>query len=342
MPPIPNFNRLLKSIYYEEPDRLPLVELWIDSPIKAAVLNSNTKDVLDFRSPNYNVKRDIEFWYKAGYDYALLAPRYAFPKSWLNNPGAYLTNFYEYEKYPWPTIADVDFTAVEEAALYLPEKMKIIVTPQAGIFEEAWMTMGYKTFMLGLFEQPDLIQKICNTIGKFLFQVFEKLATYEHVGGFWLADDIACSEALIMSPGMIRSYFMHWYEKYAYVARKHNKIFAFHSDGHLTPLLDDLIAINVNAIHPIEPKAMDLKEVKKKVHGKLALWGSVDQDFPLTRGSTHEVKRYIIKRIREIAPGGGFAIGSSSSIIHNIRLENYLAMINTVMEYGVYPINGTF
>ncbi|MBD3288252.1 hypothetical protein GF337_05560, partial [candidate division KSB1 bacterium] len=262
MPPFPDFNRLLTSLNHEEPDRLPLIELWIDPNIKAAILGCNNIDVLDLRSPNYSVRKEIEFWYKAGYDYVLLSPRYEFPKSWLNHPEAQLTNYEDFDCYPWLTLSDIDFSNIEEAALHLPENMKIIVTPQAGIFEEAWMTMGYKTFMLSLFEQPHLIRKICDAIGSFLLQLFEKIVNYDHVGGIWLADDIACSEALIMSPGMIRNYFMHWYEKYANIAHKHDKIFAFHSDGHLTPLLDDLISIKVNAIHPIEPKAMDVNEVK--------------------------------------------------------------------------------
>jgi uroporphyrinogen decarboxylase len=102
--------------------------------------------------------------------------------------------------------------------------------------------------------------------------------------------------------------------------------------------MDDFISIGVDAIHPIEPKAMDVVELKKKVKNKMALLGSVDLDFPLTRGTPEHVHQYVKKRIAQIAPGGGFAIGSSNSITHYVPLVNYKTMLDTVKKYGKYPI----
>ena len=39
-----------------------------------------------------------------------------------------------------------------------------------------------------------------------------------------------------------------------------------------------------NAVHPIEPKAMDINEVKKRYGDKLAIMGNIDVD-KLTRGT---------------------------------------------------------
>ena len=104
------------------------------------------------------------------------------------------------------------------------------------------------------------------------------------------------------------------------------------------PLIDDLIAMKVDAIHPIEPKAWDVAALKEKVKGKLSLLGSVDMDYPLARGTIEEVDEYIKKRIFEVAPGGGFAIGSSNSVAKYIPLTNYKAMLSAVKKYGRYPI----
>lgn len=333
-----NFNRLLTTINYEEPDRLPLVELWIDPPIKAAFLGDVSAEVLDCRKKGYNVQKDIEFWSKAGYDYIRITPRYEFPKSWLHHSSARLVSLEDYELYPWPSIKEVDFSDIEKAAQYLLDGMKVIASPQGGIFEEAWLTMGYENFMMALFENPELIRKVCDSIGTTLLNMFEHFSRYEHVGGFWLSDDIAYAEALIISPEIIRQYLLPWYEKYATIARENGKAFFFHSDGDLTPLLDDFIAIGFQAIHPIEPKAMDVVALKNRVRGKLALLGSVDLDFPLARGTPQDVIKYVKKRIKEVGPDGGFAIGSSNSVTHYVPLENYRAMLDTVMKYGKYPI----
>ncbi len=334
----PNFNRLEKAVKYEEADRLPLIELWIDPPVKAAFLGDVSEDKLDCRKPGFDLQKDIEFWYQAGYDYIRLSPQYEFPKPWLNHPEARLTTLAEFEKYPWPSMDDVDFSSIEKAVKYLPEGMRVIAAPQGGIYEEAWLTMGNEAFMLNLYQAPELIQKVCDAIGETLLKMFERFAQYEHVGALWLSDDIAYTEALIMSPETIRTYLIPWYERFAAVAHEHGKLFFFHSDGDLTPLLDDFIAIGFDAIHPIEPKAMDVLEIKKRVEGKLALLGSVDLDFPLSRGDPKDVESYVKKRIKLAAPGGGFAIGSSNSITHYVPLENYRSLLNSVKKYGNYPI----
>ncbi len=83
---------------------------------------------------------------------------------------------------------------------------------------------------------------------------------------------------------------------------------------------------------------MDVIELKQKVRGRLALIGSVDLDFPLSRGTPVDVVEYVKKRISEAAPGGGFAIGSSNSVTYYVPLDNYWAMLETVQRYGKYPI----
>ena len=334
----PDFNRLLTAIQFQEPDRLPLAELWVDPPVKSAFLSGVPEEILDCRKEGYDVEKDIEFWNMAGYDFIRITPRYEFPKSWLNHPEARLSTLKEYEAYPWPAQDRFDYSDIEKAAILLPEGMKIMASPQGGIFEEAWMTMGYENLMMALYENPELVQKVCDSIGATLLEMFKCFSRYDHVGGFWLSDDIAYTEGLILSPEMIRHYFFPWYEQYVAIAKESGKVFFFHSDGDLTPLLDDFIAMGFDAIHPIEPKAMDIIELKKRVGGRLALLGSVDLDFPLSRGKPEDVVQYIKKRIKAVAPGGGFAIGSSNSVTHYVPLENFQAMLDTVKEYGIYPI----
>ena len=41
----------------------------------------------------------------------------------------------------------------------------------------------------------------------------------------------------------------------------------------------------------------------------------------------------------ELAPGGGYAIGSSNSISNYVKLDNYRAMLDAALEYGRYPID---
>jgi len=334
-----NFERVRAALMRQEPDRVPLAELWIDSPIKAKFLQQPIEDVVDCRKENYDVKKDIEFWSKAGYDYIRITPRYEFPKSWLSDPKAILKSSKDLNTYPWPDPEDIDYSSIIESRKYLPEGMKVIAGPQGGIYEEAWLTMGFETVMFSLVEQPDFMGEVFSRIGEFHLKMFERLAQFDHVGGLWLSDDIAYAEGLIMSPEHLRRLIFPWYERFVDVAKRHKIPFLFHSDGNLWQVMEDLIEFGINGLHPIEPKAMDVKEVKQKVGDRLCILGTVDLDYPLSRGTPDEVRKMVKERMRYIAPGGGFCIGSSNSITHYVPLENYKALIDATFEYGRYPIS---
>ncbi len=329
----PDFNRLKTAIHFDEPDRLPLVELWVDAEVKAAFLGNVSATELDCRKAGFNVVKDIEFWHLAGYDYIRLTPRYEFFQTWLKN--AKTTDFEEQlDRF----LLSVDYSDIEKAEKLLPPGMKVIFAPEGGIFEQAWMNLGYEKFMTGLYENPEYIERVCNVIGAAELAMYAKFSRSDFVGGFWYSDDIAYTESLILSPAVIRRYLFPWYEKFAALAHANGKLFFYHSDGNQTPLLDDYIAMGFDAIHPIEPKAWDIADLKKRLRGRLAMLGSVDLDYPLARGTAAAVREYVRKRILDIAPGGGFAIGSSNSVTKYVPIDNYRAMLQATAEFGHYPI----
>jgi hypothetical protein len=39
-----------------------------------------------------------------------------------------------------------------------------------------------------------------------------------------------------------------------------------------------------------------------------------------------------------LAPGGGYGLASGTGLTRYVKLENFLAMRETLYEYGTYPI----
>jgi uroporphyrinogen decarboxylase len=110
--------------------------------------------------------------------------------------------------------------------------------------------------------------------------------------------------------------------------------FIYHSDGDLTEVIEDIMDAGFNALHPIEPKAMDIRALKRRVEGKLCLLGNIEVDR-LARGTPDEIRRMARANIRDLADDGGYCLGSSNSVTYYVRLENYRAMIETVFEQGL-------
>ncbi|HSR13794.1 MAG TPA: uroporphyrinogen decarboxylase family protein, partial [Thermodesulfobacteriota bacterium] len=81
-----------------------------------------------------------------------------------------------------------------------------------------------------------------------------------------------------------------------------------------------------------------IREVKKRVGNKIGIMGNIHTDL-LNRGKPEEVQKLTRETIRDVAPGGGFAVGSGNSVPNWAKFENYQAMRETALQCGGYPIN---
>ena len=98
---------------------------------------------------------------------------------------------------------------------------------------------------------------------------------------------------------------MEMYEEFFYpyqkmVADAMNKPWAFHSDGNLFPILPGLLKLGMNAIHPIQPAAMDIGKMKEEYGSRVCLIGNIDLDYTLTLGTPEEVDREVLDSQRSI------------------------------------------
>ncbi len=336
--PDPDFRRIQTALACAQPDRVPLAELWVDRTIMESFINKpiGSHDT----GEDYDLQAEIEFWWSAGYDYIHIEPRYFFPKksgrrATPDEHAGLITSWEEYEQYPWPTIADVDFSSLESAQDMLPPGMAIIAGT-SGIFEDTWMIMGFETLCMAIHDQPDLVAAVFYRVGNLITKIFERIVTYRRVGALWISDDLAFTNGLIINPNVYRQLLFPLYRQIKKSALMKNLPLLLHSDGDLSMLLPELLEIGFNGLQPIEPKAMDIRALKESLGFRLCLIGNVELDFPLVRGKPDDINLAVKELIRDVAPGGGFCLGSSNTIPYYVPLENYVAMIEACRQYGTY------
>ena len=183
--------------------------------------------------------------------------------------------------------------------------------------------------LYALFENESLIEELNNKLGSLVLSMFEYFAQSENVDALWYSDDIAYTNSLIVSPQVLDKYFFCWLKKIGDLAKKYKKPLIYHSDGVLFSVMNKIIDCGVTALHPIEPKAMNIFEVKEKFGKDLCLIGNIDVDL-LSRGTEEDVTKQVLAIIEKLGRNGGFCIGSGNSVPEYVKFENYLAMINTV------------
>ena len=348
MRPDPDYNRLLTALRGGQADRVPLLELIVDPEMRAACLGR----------PIQTLQDDIAFWRLAGYDCFAVYPgspsMWFFldeqradtiiadahtatgRRRWASEGGGLILDWADLERYPAPSIDDIDFSTFEAAGPLLPPGMGLIGA-WGDIFTYTWDAMGFTEFSYALYERQEFVAHLFNALGRLALQIVERMLAWETVKAIWYSDDIAYRSGFLISPDVYRRYLFPWLTQIGDLCRQANRPLLFHSDGVLWDVMDDLFRCGVSALHPIEPISMDIRQVKQRYGDRLAIVGNVEVDT-LARGTPEQVRQQVRFLLREIAPGGGYCLGSSNTVPNYARLENYRAMVEEARQLGRYPI----
>ena len=101
--------------------------------------------------------------------------------------------------------------------------------------------------------------------------------------------------------------------------------------------MEDIINSGVDVIQPIDPSCLDIVEFKKIYGDRICMVGNVSNEL-LRSGTSAEVEARVKELLSKVAPGGGYCLGSGNSVPDWARFENYMAMRDATLKYGVYPI----
>ena len=154
-------------------------------------------------------------------------------------------------------------------------------------------------------------------------------------------DDLGFQSSPIVSPELYRRLLKPRHKKYLDTVKQHTDAFVLmHCCGSIYKLLDDLIELGVDAIHPVQVSAkhMDSETLARDFGDRLSFWGGVDTQSVLPNGTPDEVKAETKRRIADLAPGGGYVLAAVHNIQPDVPVENILAMYEAGREYGSYPI----
>jgi uroporphyrinogen decarboxylase len=339
---LPNIDGFINTLRNEYSGYIPLAELGVHPLIKEKFLSKKIVSLSD----------EIDFAYKAGYDYVKLQPIADFnPKKiglgenysynddgtvfrkWASENKGVITSFDDFERYQFPATSDFDYVNFENIKTLLPNGMGLI-GQYGDIFTMTWEMMGFDSFSFALFENEGLVKELNDILGNLVLDMFRNFVEMDNVNAIWYSDDIAYTNGLLVSPEVLNKYFFPWLVKIGNMAKEHNKPFIYHSDGTLYDVFDKIITCGVNAIHPIEPKAMKIEEVHERYGDKICLIGNIDVDL-LTRGSKNEIRKNILQNIEKIGFKNGYCVGSGNSIPEYVNFENYITMLETVKEFNL-------
>lgn len=249
-------------------------------------------------------------------------------------------------RYAWPDTAHPSrFAGLREKARQIQDAGYAVVA-LSGItpFEFSYMLRGMDNWFLDLGGDPEFVHALMGKLTFLMRSAVEKLLEEagDYIDVVVTGDDLGSQSAPLISTAMYRELIKPYHVELfqAIKQRTKAKIF-YHSDGNIFPLLNDLIDAGIDLLNPVHVAAKDMGDtarLKREFGDRLCFNGAIDTQTVLPHGTPEEVRAEVRRRIKDLAPGGGYILSAVHCLQPDVPPENICAMFDEAVLAGRYPL----
>ena len=204
-------------------------------------------------------------------------------------------------------------------------------------FSFAWEARGgIDKLIIDMYRNPTFVRKLMDKMGNATLR-YAKLMMDAGVDVLSFGDDYAETHGPLIHPKLFREFELPYLRRVVNEAKRRGVPVLKHSDGNLYPILNDIVDAGISGLHPMEPGAMDIGDVKERYRDRIFLMGNVDCRYVLPYGYEEDVRKDVRRCIDAAARGGGYILTSSNCLHANVKAENVFIMVDEARKYGRYP-----
>jgi uroporphyrinogen decarboxylase len=256
------------------------------------------------------------------------------------------------DAYAWPDPHDPGFAdglAAEAQRLYRETELALMGRFGGPILEIAAYLRGFEQWLVDLVQYPEFSRRLLHRIAD--IQIALDDAGIREAGGalsvFKVSgEDLGMQDRPLFSMKVWKEVLYPPLDRRWRAARAALDRYAprakimLHSDGAIRPFLPDIIASGVELIDPVQGvcKGMDLQALKRDFGGRVCFHGGVDTQYTLPFKTAAEVSAETRRVIHALGPEGGLIVGPSHFIQADVPPENIVALCQTVISEGRYPL----
>ena len=283
----PDYTNLVQVLNNQRPVRLPVYEHHIDPPFISKVLgeeisaeNLTSEELIDY------YRKVTGFWKKMTYDgfdfeaaICDILPGHGAIMGGMAGPVQTRDDF---NRYPWseiPVIFKKKYTPHFEAIRKtLPEGMKAYGGCGYGVFEASQDLVGYEPLCVMQCVDPELFRDIFVKIGDLWIELWSwVIKNYNDIFAFYrMGDDLGYKTSTLLDPDIIRQHILPQYKRIIDLVHTSGKKFLLHSCGNIFPIMDDIIALKIDAKHSNEDQIAPFMDWIEKYSDRIGLFGGFD------------------------------------------------------------------
>lgn len=337
----PDWRRLLRALRREQQGgRVPFYELFVEAPMVELVMEEP-----------YSIAAEVGFYYNLCHDYVNFTPEAGLfqteclvaddtgennpggKREWLDSNDGLLAQREGLESYNWQPSGPECCEKLPEYLRHLPDGMGVVIRP-LGVFENVRRLMGLVPLSYALYDDPDFVAEVFERVGQAIYGSLEY--TFRHADlsrafACIMGDDLAAGKGTIVDPQVYKEHVYPWMKRCADLAHAHDMPFGLHCCGDTTLIMEDLLALGVDAKHSFQDNVIPVQQFKVQYGSRCAVLGGVDMD-KLASLDAAAFEPYCRDVLESCAEGGGYALGTGNSPATYIRLENFFLMHQIGLE----------
>jgi uroporphyrinogen decarboxylase len=239
--------------------------------------------------------------------------------------------------FPFPDVfTESRFAGVDEQVANAHANGKAAVLfLEMTVFEKSWRVRGFDTFLVDMLANQELAEYLLSEVARRTAHIAARCAR-AGVDVIQFGDDVGAEHAMLMRPALWRKLLKPRLAEVIAAAKTANpEVIAFyHSDGHIRPIIAELIEVGVDVLNPIQPESVDVAELKRSFGSQLSFWGGIGVQSVLPFGTPEEVRDAVRSLIAQAGEGGGLVVSPSHLVEHDVPAANIIAFVDTMREFG--------
>lgn len=258
------------------------------------------------------------------------------------HPLGKMTTVEEIENYDWPDLDWWDYSAVPE--IIKKEKQKddtCIMFFAGGAFESPWYMRGMEQFLIDIYLQPEIAEAISNKVAEFYYS--RAMRVLEAAGGqidvIGSGGDIGGQQTMMLSPEKWRKHIKPYSAKLMTPFKEMGLKTFYHSDGAITPVINDFIGMGLDVLDPIQVGAagMTPEELYPVFGEKLSFHGAIDEVELLPHATPTQVYDETQRVMSILGQSYGYIVSPTHQVQGDTSPENILAIYKAVDDFKRRP-----
>ena len=261
----------------------------------------------------------------------------AFHMTYMHHPMEDFDSAEQILAYPFP-VFDPDGNGTEaqaDAVKKLHDAGRpVIGSMQCTVWETAWYMRGMENLMCDMMAEDPMAEILLDRVTDLAVQ---RAVSFARAGAdvIFLGDDIGMQHTIMMSEGLYGEWLKPRLKRVIDAARAANPdvLIFYHSCGHVTELIPQLIEAGVDVLDPVQPECMDFRQIFDTFGDRLSFHGTIGTQSVMPFGTPDEVRRKVFEHLDIAGPSGGLYVCPTHLLEPEVPVENVAAYIQACIDY---------